>query len=207
MKKVEPKKGEFLIDPTNVPTSFLADVLGVAASYVSTLFSKRVIAQNGKRGRYDLTDAVPMYIQSIRTSGTAEAGEKLKIQQERKLRIQNDQSSGALVKIADAAEVYRQACLSWRAGASALPRRLATELSNTKSAAACRELLVHEIDDLFTEFEKPLREYFGDVWRSDQSATPRDSSVTPVAKKKPRRVGGRKSNPTSRKRGTRKVAK
>ena len=203
----DPKNDQLRIDPTNVPTSYMAEVLGVAASYVSTLFSKRVITQNGKRGRYDLTDAVPKYIQSIRTSGTAEAGEKLKIQQERKLRLANDVAAGTLVKIDDAAEVFRAACIAWRAGASAIPRRLATELSNTTDAAVVRERIADEIADLYTEFEKPLREYFGAAFDTGAPVKPRVKRATPAAKKKPGRMGGRKPNTTSRKRRTRKMAK
>jgi hypothetical protein len=170
-----------------------------------------VIVQNGRRGKYDLFDAVPKYIQSIRTSGTAEAGERLKIQQERKLKIANDLAAGSLVKIDDAAEVFRQACITWRAGASALPRRLATELANISDAAKIRELLVHEIDELYGEFEKGIRERFGaDAVTAIENPAPtksRRKRVKASPKKTPGPMGGRKSNPTPRKRRTRKMAK
>jgi hypothetical protein len=189
----------------------MAEVLGVASTVVSKLYAQRTIVQNGKRGRYDLTDAVPKYIQSIRTSGTAEAGERLKIQQERKLRLLNDATAGDLVKISDAAEVFRAACISWRAGASAIPRRLATELSNTSDAAKCRDLLANEIDELYGEFEKGIRERFGadavSPIENPAPTKPRRKRPTTSAKKNARPMGGRKPNPTPRKRGTRKVAK
>ena len=206
-KKPDLKNGEKLIDPSNVSGVFLASVLGLAVPYVSALFSKRVILQNGRRGKYNLTQAVPLYVQSLRTSGTAEAGEKLKIQQERKLKIANDVASGELIKVAAAAEVFRASTLSWRAGASAMPRRLATELSNQGDASAVREILANEIDALFIEWEKPLREYFGDAWASLAPVKSGRDRPKTVAKKKPGRVGGRKPNPTRRKRRTRKMAK
>lgn len=206
-KKPEPKNDEFHIDPSNVATSFLAEVLGLTQAMVSRLYQTRVIIQNGRRGKYDLRDAVPKYIQSIRSGGTAVAAEKLKIQQERKLKIANDVAAGELVKIADAAEVFRASTLSWRSGASALPRRLATELSNQGDAAKCRELLASEIDALYDEWEKPLREYFGDAWNSVTPDTSGGGRAKTSRKKKPGRVGGRKSNTPARKRRTRKMAK
>ena len=206
-KKVDSKNEAFREVAANCPTGVLAELLGMTQAVVSRLYQTRVIIQNGRRGKYDLFDTIPKYIQSIRTSGTAEAGEKLKIQQERKLRIANDVAAGALVKVGDAAEVFRASTLSWRAGASALPRRLATELSNQGDAGKVREILANEIDDLFKEWEKPLREYFGDAWDSGPAITPRRDRPKTVRKKVPGRMGGRKQNPTSGKRRTRKVAK
>ena len=163
-KKIDPKTDPFRDQAKNVTTSILGELLGMTQPATSRLYAQRVILQNGKRGRYDLFDAIPRYIQSIRSSGTAEASARLKIAQREKLEIENQRVRGELVKIDDAAEVFRAACISWRAGASAIPRRLATELSNTKSAAVCRELMVNELAGLFVESEKPLREYFGDAW-------------------------------------------
>ncbi len=201
-KKAEPKKGDSHIDPTNVGGPILGKILGLNSAYVSQLFSKRIIKQNGRRGKYNLYEAGPAYVESIRTSGTAEAGEKLKVAQKEKLEIQNAKERGELVRIDDAAEVFRQACISWRAGASAIPRRMASDISDT-----AREHLVNEIADLFTEVEKPFSEYFGAGWNSPAPTKPRTKRATPAAKKNARPVGGRKPNPTRRKRGTRKVAK
>ena len=201
-KKVDPEKDAGSIDPSNVTTKFLAEVLGLAASVVSRLYQTRVIIQNGRRGRYDLRDAIPKYLQSIRSSGTAEAGARLKITQREKLEIQNAKERGELVRVDDAAEVFRQACISWRAGASAIPRRMANGLT-----PAARKALTDELASLFTEVEKPFSEYFGAAWNSPAPTKPRTGRPGPAAKKIPRRMGGRKSNPTARKRGTRKVAK
>lgn len=205
-KKKEPDADQFRRLAKDVRTNTLAEVLGMTQPAVSKIYAQRVILQNGKRGRYDLFDAIPRYIASIRTSGTAEAGAKLKIAQREKLEIENRRVRGELIKIDDAAEVFRAACISWRAGASAIPRRLATELSNEKSAVACRELLVDELAALFVEFEKPLREHFGDAF--DLAPIKFGTNgATPSAKKDARRLGGRKPNPSARKRRTGKMAK
>ena len=163
-KKAAVKDGENWVNHTNVSTQFLAEVLGLSATMVGKLYQDRVYKQNGKRGKYSLTDAVPAYIQSIKTSGSAEAGAKLKIQQERKLKLANDAAERRLVKIDDAAEVLRHVCVSFRSAISAIPRRMATKLSDTSDAAVCRELLENEYSEVFYEWEKPFREYFGDAW-------------------------------------------
>lgn len=152
------------LDPTNVSTTFLAEVLGVTRDAVSKLYAQRVILQNGKRGKYNLVDAVPAYVQSIKTSGTAEAGARLKVQQERKLKIANDAAERNLVDIDEAAEVFRQVCLSLRSAMTAIPRRTASEVSKAKTAAACRKILENEYSEVFYEWAKPFKEFFGDAW-------------------------------------------
>jgi len=152
----EPKNEQLRALGANVPTSYMAEVLGLAASHVSQLFSKRVIVQNGKRGRYDLTDAVPKYIQSIRTSGTAEAGERLKIQQERKLRLLNDATAGDLVKVSDAAEVFRAASMLWKSIADGLPKRIASRLARIENPDEIRMIVRDALDGMYYEFEKGL---------------------------------------------------
>jgi len=152
------------LDPTNVSTAFLAEVLGVTRDAVSKLYAQRVILQNGKRGKYNLTEAVPAYLQSIKTSGTAEAGARIKVQQERKLKIANDAAERNLVDIDEAAEVFRQVCTSLRSAMSAIPRRTANEVSKAKTAAACRKILEREYAEVFYEWAKPFKEFFGDAW-------------------------------------------
>ena len=201
------KKDDGLIDPTNVASNYIAKVCGITAQQVSNLRASRTLRTNGKRGRYSLTDAVPQYIDSIRTAGGAEAKQKLAIQQERKLRLANDKAAGELVKIADAAEVYRQACLAWRAGSNALPRRLANQLSNESNPALIQKLLSNEFAELFTNMVGPLQEYFDKSGVAFDIIETRPSIPTPAPKKKPRPVGRRKKNTTNRKRRAGKVAK
>ncbi len=201
------KKDGGLIDPTNVASKFLAAVCGLSAQQVSNLRATRTLRTNGKRGRYSLVDAVPQYIDSIRTAGGAEAKQKLAIQQERKLRLQNGKAAGELVRISDACEVYRQACLAWRAGANALPRRLANQLSNESNPALIQKILANEFAELFTNMVGPLQEYFDSAGVTFDVANAGPSSASPAPKKNARPVGRRKKNTATRKRRTRKVAK
>ena len=196
-----------LIDPGNVESKFLAECLGMTAQGVSRLGTERIIRTNGRRGRYELTTAIPMYLSSLRGTGAAEAKAKFAVQQERKLRLANDKEAAKLVPIEQAAEAFRAYCLAWRAGASALPRRLATQLSNESNPAVIQKALNHEFAELFTQMENGLSEYFAaneyafavvDTGASVKSAAPG---------KKPRPVGRRKKNTTVRKRGAGKVAK
>ena len=154
------KISEFIRLATDISTNDLAAVLGLDPSVVSRLYAARTIHQNGKRGKYDATKAVPEYLASIRTTGTAEIKARLAVQQERKLRIQNDKEDGRLIKIEDAAEALRTYCLHWRAGANALPRRLANQLSDESSPQAIHRIMTDEFHGLFYEMEKVLREFF-----------------------------------------------
>ena len=202
------KKGKNVIEIDNVTGVNLAKVLGITPVRVSQLCSEGVIEQNGKgKAKYDLTDAVPAYINRYRRSGSASAKEKLAVQQERKLKLANDELAGSLVKIDDAAEVFLRSCLAWRSGSAALPRRLATRLSNTKNAATIRKILTEELDSLLHEFEKPLQEYFDDTGHSFEIVKAGSSRARTAPTKNTGPVGKRRKNTTARKRGTRKVSK
>lgn len=201
------KNDAALIDPGNVSSTYLAELLALTTQSISNLAATRVIRTNGRRGKYDLTHAIPAYVGSLRGSGPAEAKAKYAVQQERKLRLQNDLVAGAVVKIGDAAEVYRQGCLAWRAGANALPRRLATMLANEDDPAKIQRLLVREFSELFGTMEKPLREYFDNAGVPFQVVDAGASSVSAAAETVARPMGRRKKNTTVRKRRTGKVAK
>lgn len=196
-----------LIDPNNVTTKYLAEVLGMTPVAVSKLASQKVVKNNGRRGKYNIIDAVPAYIASIRGSGKAEADARLKVQQTRKLQLSNDEHAGNLVKIADAAEVFRQYCLAWRAGANALPRRLATVLANQDDPGKIQKVLANEFTSLFAEMENGLKSYFVEHGESFDIVEAGASSKVAAAKKNARPMGRRKKNTATRKRRTRKVAK
>lgn len=191
------EKGE-LIDPANVPSKFLAEVLAVTTQTVSRLQTERIIRNNGRRARYDLRTAVPQYVSSLRGTGAAEAKAKLAVQQERKLRLANDKEAGRLVPVEDAAEVFRTYCLTWRAGAAALPRRLATQLSNETNPTVIQKALVNEFAQLFEEMESGLREYFDDHGEafSITDAGAKGKGTRP--RKNARPMGRRKKNTTAR---------
>jgi len=196
-----------LIDPANVSSKFLAECLALTPQAVSRLGTERIIRTNGRRGRYELTTAVPMYIASLRGTGAAEAKAKYAVQQERKLRLQNDKEAGKLVPIEEAAEAFRAYCLTWRAGANALPRRLATQLSNESNPTEIQKALANEFAELFNQMERGLIEYFDGRGETLSLAETGTASEDPAPKKKPRPVGRRKKNSTARKRGAGKVAK
>ena len=205
--KKSQENDDALIDPGNVSTVYLAELLALTTQSISNLASTRVIRTNGRRGKYDLLHAIPAYIGSLRGSGPAEAKAKYAVQQERKLRLQNDQVAGSVVKISDAAEVYRQGCLAWRAGANALPRRLATMLANEDDPAKIQRLLVREFSELFTTMEKPLSEYFDNAGVPFQVVDAGASGASTPAETVARPMGRRKKNTTVRKRRTGAVAK
>ena len=193
------KTTEKPIDLHSVTGVTLSKVLGITSVRVSQLCSEGVIQQNGHgRAKYDLTDAVPAYINRYRRSGAASAKEKLAVQQERKLQLANDNLAGSLVPIEDAAEAFLRGCLNWRSGAAALPRRLATRLANTKNAATVRRILTEEIEALLYEFEKPLQEYFDDAGHSFEVIPTRTTGANTAPKQNAGPVGKRRKNTTRR---------
>jgi len=205
---LEKWKAGAVVDPTNVPTKFLAKVLGLSVVRISQMYADGTLKQNGKgRGKYDLFEAVSAYVEKYRQGGTASAKAKLAVQQERKLRLINDREAGTIVPIDDAADAFLRGCLAWRAGASALPRRLANRLANAKRAADVRTILTDELNGLLSDFEKPLQEYFHDAGHTFAIVRAGSNGAGPAAPKVAGPVGKRRKNTTARKRGTRKVPK
>jgi len=205
--KKSQKNDKELIDPGNVAGNYLAELLAVTPNAVSKMRMSRVIRTNGRQGRYNLADAIPQYISSIRGSDKAEADARLKVQQERKLRLANDKEAGALVKVGDAAEAFRTFWLIYRAGIAALPRRVATQFSNESSPAKIQKALANEFAELFYERERGLQEYFVAHGETCTASDPGGNGDSAPTKKISRRVGKRKKNTTNRKRRTGKVAK
>ena len=211
MKKETPKpapvKAAKPFDPHDVSGATLADMLGLNRRQVTNLHQARAITQNGKRGRYDLFDAVPKYVQSIKTSGTAEAGERLKIAQRRKLEMQNDTVAGLLVPLGDVAGTLNESAAGFLAAWRAIPRRIAGKLAVLKDAKRCRELLEHEAAKARTELFAPIRKFYADRGEAlpDILADTFDVGKAPAAK--PLTVGRRKPRVAKRKRRTRAVAK
>lgn len=146
-------------------------------------------------------------MQSIKTSGTAEAGERLKIAQRRKLELQNDKAAGLVVPLADVAAVINSSAAGFLAAWRAIPRRLAGKLAALKSANACRELLEDESASARLELSAPIRKFYIDRGEAlpDILTDTFDAGEAPAPK--PRAVGRRKPNSAKRKRRTRKVAK
>lgn len=147
------------IDPTNVSSSYLAEVLGMARDAVSKLYAAGVIKQNGiARGKYNLADAVPAYSKYLRDNKGSDVSTRLKQQQTRKLEIQNDKTESVLVKTEDAAQAYRASCMYWRCLMAELPKRLAPQIAKTNDPEKIRELLRDGLNGICTTFEKGLNQ-------------------------------------------------
>ena len=98
------------IDATNVSTKDLAAILGMTRDGVTRLCRAGVITQNGiARGKYDLREAVPAYLNYLRENHGETADVRLKRQQELKLRLQNDKKEAELVNVNDAAQIFAAA--------------------------------------------------------------------------------------------------
>jgi len=174
-------------DLLNLSTSDIAFLTGLTPQHVSKLNSQRTIKQNGKRGKYNGGDAVPAYINSLRTSGAAEAKARLAVQQERKLRLGNDKEAALLIKIDDAAEALRTYCLIWRAGANALPRRLAIKLGNESNPKAIHRIMTDEFHGLFYEMEAGLTEFFASQGHDFGVTKTGPNGASPAPRKKAKR--------------------
>ena len=201
------KLDEELIDPASVSTLFIAECFAITPQAVSKLAAEGVIRNNGRRGKYALREAVPQYVSTLRRSGTAEAKARLNEQQERKLRLANDAADGRVVKIEEAAEAFRAYCLTWRAGVSALPRRLANQLSSESNPAIIQKVLANEFRELFEAMENGLSEYFATNGETFSITETGPSGEVAAPAKNARPVGRRKKNTTARNGRTRKVAK
>lgn len=181
-------------DPHSCNAETLGRVLGLTRQQVTNLFNARTIPNNGKRGKYDLFTAVPQYVQSIKTSGTAEAGERLKIEQRRKIKLQNDVAAGLLVPVGDIASVINQAASAFLSTWKSIPRRVASKLSATDDPAAIREILEDESSNAGRELAAPIRKFYADRKQDlpNSIADTFDGKQTTAAK--PGSVGKRKQN-------------
>ncbi len=205
--KAAPVKAAKAFDQHDVSGQTLADLLGLTRQRILHLKQNGTIAQNGKRGRYDIFECVPRYVQSIKTSGTAEAGERLKIAQRKKIEQQNEAAAALVVPLADVAGILNASASGFLAAWKALPRRIAGKLAVLRDAKACRELIEDESAKSRLELFTPMRKFYRDRGASlpDVLAATFDDSEAPAPK--PRKVGRRKPNSAKRKRRTRAVAK
>ena len=120
------------INPTNVSSNYLAEVLGMTRHGVSKLYAAGVLTQNGiARGKYNLYDAVPAYLNYLRENNGETADVLLKRQQELKLRLQNDKTEAGLVNVSDAAQVFALAISIFRSVHEEVFEGIAAELAKT----------------------------------------------------------------------------
>ncbi len=120
------------IDPTNVSTAYLAEVFGMSRDGVTRLCRAGVITQNGvARGKYDMREALSSYAKYVRETHGETADVRLKRQQERKLRLQNNKTEAGLVNVSDAAQVFALAISIFRSIHEEVFEGIAAELAKT----------------------------------------------------------------------------
>ncbi len=159
-KTVDPKNAQFLIESSNVSTQYLAEILGVTPDAITKLHSAGVIRQNGKaRGKYDLFDAVPAYLDHLRANKGSDIDARLKLAQAEKIKNQIDKMKNELVKTSDAAAVFVAASASWRNEAGKLPQRVARRIAKSEDPSEIREILRDALDQVFYRFEKGLNQH------------------------------------------------
>ena len=130
------------IDPTNVSSNYLAEVLGMTRHGVSKLYAAGVLTQNGiARGKYNLYDAVPAYLNYLRENHGETADVLLKRQQELKLRLQNDKTEAGLVRITDAAQIFAAAHLLFVSLHEDALEGIATEIAKTNTPLEVTKIL------------------------------------------------------------------
>jgi hypothetical protein len=205
--KAAPAKAPPPFDPHNVSGKKLGEVLGLTARQVANLYHQRTFKQNGKRGRYDIFECVPQYVQSIKTSGTAEAGELLKIAQRKKIEHQNEVSAGLHVPVEVVGDMFAASASGFLGAWRTIPRRLSGKLATLSSPKACRELIEDESSKARLELFAPIRKFYIERGKAlpDILKTIADTGEAPAPK--PGSVGKRKPRVAKRKRRTRPVAK
>jgi hypothetical protein len=146
-------------------------------------------------------------VQSIKTSGTAEAGERLKIAQRKKIEHQNRIANALVIDVSEVAALVNAAAAAFISAWRTIPRRIAGELATIDDAKACRELLENESSNARLELSAPIRKFYIDRGEALPNilADTFDGKQAPA--KKPRAVGKRKPSVAKGKRRTRPVAK
>ena len=142
-----------------MPSTFLAELLGLTRQRVSQLRGEGVIQDNGKRGHYDLFAAVPAYLDHLRANKGSDVSARLKLAQVEKIQQYVEKMENELVKTSDAAAVFRAASTAWRNEASKLPQRVARRIAKSKDPSEIREILRDELDQVFYRFEKGLNQH------------------------------------------------
>lgn len=190
-------------------TKALAALLGITERAVYSLHQKGVITQL-RRGRYDLVVSVQAYhARGTETTEKSESGARrlLLVQQERKLKLENDEKEKQLIPIAEAAGAVQDFAARLVAGITALPGRLARPLAAMDKPGEIKKFLNDEING--------QRQHWYDALEDLQDVEPPrpdddgagEGSSSARARKKSKRVGRRKQGSAKRKRRTRAVEK
>ena len=138
-----------------------ADILGITRQRVSQLRSQGIIKNNGKRGRYDVPQAIKDYAAYITDNGGGDAQTRLIVQRTRKLKIENDKAEARLIDMGDAAEVLNAALSVYLTSTDEIPDTLARRLARSSSPAEIRRVIDKEFDATRDRIVSKLITMFG----------------------------------------------
>lgn len=137
------------IDPLNVPGGIMARLLGIASGTLTRHVGEGRMSQN-PNGKYNLEETIGQFVRYAtgKSDAIPQKRNALLKQQERKLRLSNDEAAGILIQTDAASDIWVEYCTRLRAGLQALPGRNASQLSGMSHTKAIRALLNDEIQSL-----------------------------------------------------------
>jgi hypothetical protein len=148
-------------DLTNVSSTLTADIIGLTRQRVSQLRSEGVLQNNGKRGRYDLTKAIPAYIAYLKRHDGGSAQTRLVVERTRKLQRENDKAEGQIISRDDAERVLTVFIQGITDLSKDLPKTLAPRLARARQPFEARGLVVKAFDELRSKLTAELRAVCG----------------------------------------------
>ncbi len=146
---------------TQVGTSELACVLGVAGRYVRQLAEDGVIERTG-RGRFLLADSVQKYIASAKSGRTTKSGQEMeqaklaaeveyKEAKAKAAKLETEELEGKMHRSEDVAAMTQDLIYAVRGMLLALPGRLSVDVSAARSAAEAAEVIKKEVHSMMRE--------------------------------------------------------
>jgi hypothetical protein len=148
-------------DLTNVSSTMTADIIGLTRQRVSQLRSEGVLQNKGKRGRYDLTKIIPVYIAYLKRHDGASAQTRLVIERTRKLERENDRAEGEIISRDDAERVLCAFVKGINDLTRDLPKALAPRLAKVRQPFEARRLVEKAFDDLRMKLVRELKAVCG----------------------------------------------
>ena len=142
------------IDPMNVPGGIMARLLGMSSQTLTKYVSEGRMVQKANR-KYDLEDTIAAFIRYATGKSDALPAQRHKLlkQQERKIRLANDEASGKLMQTSGASDIWVEYCTRLRSGLAALPGRNASALSGMSDSKRIRALLSEEMQGILAYAE------------------------------------------------------
>lgn len=137
------KKSCDLKDASSTQT---ADMLGITRQHVSKLCSQGILKNNGKRGRYDVPQAIKDYAAYIVGNGGGDAQTRLIIARTEKIELQNRITEQGLISIDDAKRVLTLAFEIFQTLSANLPKETAPKVAKARTATQVRGILEKEFE-------------------------------------------------------------